>query len=125
VLQAGVVAKINSALDALPLHWTWKPLLSMGVGAAAKNVWSRAARREAARTAESSGNSDDEDEEDGMPFVFKIHVRKISLDGDEGIEGGGDGKGGRGVEVVIRWLKGSDSVLFESFCGMLRRKVEG
>lgn len=30
----------------------------------------------------------------------------------------------KGAEIIIRWLKGHDSVLFESFCGMLRRKVE-
>lgn len=29
------------------------------------------------------------------------------------------------VRVVVRWLKGTDSVLFESFCGMIKRKLEG
>ena len=29
-----------------------------------------------------------------------------------------------GVKVTIRWLKGNDSVLFESFCGMVKRKLE-
>ena len=29
------------------------------------------------------------------------------------------------VRVLVRWLKGTDSVLFESFCGMLKRKLEG
>ena len=28
-------------------------------------------------------------------------------------------------EVEIRWLEGGDSVLFESFCGMLKRVVDG
>ena len=27
------------------------------------------------------------------------------------------------MEVLIRWLKGNDTVLYESFCGMLRRKL--
>jgi 23S rRNA (adenine1618-N6)-methyltransferase len=27
--------------------------------------------------------------------------------------------------VTVRWIKGHDSVLFESFCGMLKRKLEG
>lgn len=27
------------------------------------------------------------------------------------------------VDVVVRWIKGSDQVLFESFCGMLKRKL--
>lgn len=29
------------------------------------------------------------------------------------------------TKVVVRWLKGTDSVLFESFVGMLKRKLEG
>lgn len=28
------------------------------------------------------------------------------------------------VQVLIRWIQGTDSVLFESFCGMLKRKME-
>lgn len=43
---------------------------------------------------------------------FKVQVRQ------DGIEE-------KGVKVVVRWLKGTDSVLYESFCGMLKRKLEG
>ena len=51
----------------------------------------------------------DEGDEDGAPALgFKVRLRK----GDEG-----------GVEVVVRWLQGRDSVLFESFCGMLKRQL--
>jgi len=28
------------------------------------------------------------------------------------------------IKVSVRWLKGFDSVLFESLCGMLKRKLE-
>jgi len=28
------------------------------------------------------------------------------------------------VEVIVRWVKGKDSVVFESFCGMVRRRAE-
>lgn len=35
------------------------------------------------------------------------------------------GREGEGVRVVVRWLKGVDGVMFESFCGMLKRKLEG
>lgn len=45
-------------------------------------------------------------------FGFKIQLR---IDPNE--EGA--------VRVVVRWLKGADSVLFESFCGMIKRKLEG
>lgn len=42
---------------------------------------------------------------------FKVQVKKDAIDE-------------KGVRVIVRWLKGRDSVLFESFCGMLKRKVE-
>lgn len=29
-----------------------------------------------------------------------------------------------GPTIVVRWLKGTDHVLFESFCGMLKRRSE-
>lgn len=28
------------------------------------------------------------------------------------------------VKVLVRWVQGVDSVLFESFCGMVKRKLE-
>jgi 23S rRNA (adenine1618-N6)-methyltransferase len=28
------------------------------------------------------------------------------------------------VQVLVRWTQGTDTVLFESFCGMLKRKLE-
>ena len=53
----------------------------------------------------------EEDDEEGMALGFKIRV--------EGVSGGQ-----AGIRVVIRWIKGNDSVLFESFCGMVKRKLE-
>lgn len=54
---------------------------------------------------------EEEDEED-MALGFKIYI--------EGV------KNGQPMNTVtIRWIKGHDSVLFESFCGMLKRKLEG
>jgi 23S rRNA (adenine1618-N6)-methyltransferase len=44
-----------------------------------------------------------------MALGFKITVEK---------------SGEAGAKVTIRWLKGHDSVLFESFCGMVKRKFE-
>lgn len=44
---------------------------------------------------------------------FKVQVRLDGILAEE-----------RGVRVMVRWLKGSESVLFESFCGMLKRKLE-
>jgi 23S rRNA (adenine1618-N6)-methyltransferase len=83
-------------------------------------VWSRSARRKSARSDEESG----EDDEDEMAFGFKIRVWE-GRGGEEGESGGegSDGKGSAAVQVLVRWLKGHDSVLFESFCGMVKRKV--
>lgn len=51
----------------------------------------------------------DEDEDRGPALGFKIQLKKDS----EGVS-----------EVMIRWLQGRDSVLFESFCGMLKRQLK-
>jgi len=81
----------------------WKPSISTGVGFSEKAVWSRAARRHAAKI------QDEMEEDDGdIALGFKIHVEGIA----------------EGMRVTIRWLKGHDSVLFESFCGMIKRKLE-
>lgn len=50
-----------------------------------------------------------EEQDRGAEFGFKVSVR-------------GDME--RQVEVTVRWVKGFDAVLFESFCGFLKRKVE-
>ena len=46
--------------------------------------------------------------EDEPDFVFKVKLQRH----DNG-----------NVEVQVRWLQGVDSVLFESFCGMLKRQM--
>ncbi len=53
----------------------------------------------------------DGDEEE-MGFGFKVYV-----------QGTVDGKSLN--MTTVRWIKGHDSVIFESFCGMLKRKLEG
>ncbi|KAH7382777.1 DUF890 domain protein [Cadophora sp. MPI-SDFR-AT-0126] len=102
--QAGVGERVNDTLSQLPLKWMWKPKLSTGIGFSDKAVWSRAARRHVS-------NSQEDEDEDDMAFGFKIQVET-------------NVGGVAGSRIIIRWLKGHDSVLFESFCGMLKRKVE-
>jgi 23S rRNA (adenine1618-N6)-methyltransferase len=95
---------INDILSELPLKWMWKASISTGLGFAQKAVWSRAARRQ--------GIKEDEDmDDDDAPLGFKIYV-----EGNAGNEAGN--------RVTVRWIKGRDSVLFESFCGMLKRKLD-
>jgi 23S rRNA (adenine1618-N6)-methyltransferase len=72
------------------------------------NVWSRAARRKRKRDeieepTETSGNQ--------YLFAVKITVRMT-------------GTGAEQKTVVrVRWSKGHDHVLYESFCGMLKRQI--
>jgi 23S rRNA (adenine1618-N6)-methyltransferase len=46
-----------------------------------------------------------------MALGFKIHVES-------------NPEGQSGAKVTVRWLKGHDGVLFESFCGMMKRQIE-
>jgi 23S rRNA (adenine1618-N6)-methyltransferase len=85
----------------------WKASISIGVGFSEKAVWSRASRRQVARR---QGDAMEENDEPEMAFGFKVHV--------EGNPGGESG-----VRVTIRWLKGHDTVIFESFCGMMKSKI--
>ncbi len=50
-------------------------------------------------------------DDNDVPFGFKVQVEPIPQQPN--------------AKVTIRWIKGHDQVLFESFCGMLKRKVEG
>ena len=102
---ARVQQSLNATLSDLPLKWMWRISISTGVGFSEKAVWSRAARRQAAK-----GEETEVDREAEMALGFKIHVGKTLEE--------------TGVQVTIRWLKGHDSVLFESFCGMVKRKLE-
>ncbi|KAE8408942.1 DUF890 domain protein [Aspergillus pseudonomiae] len=102
--------KLDKELTSLPLQWLWRYNLAVGVGFAMENVWSRQARRKMKGSASAMQNIEVDDS--SAALGFKVHLRK------EGIEE-------KGVRVLIRWLKGTDSVLFESFCGMVKRKLEG
>jgi len=104
---ARVGQRVNEVLSQLPLQWMWKASISTGVGFSEKAVWSRASRREVARK---QGDAMEEDDDPEMAFGFKLHVENPG--------------GEAGANVTIRWLKGHDPVLFESFCGMLKRKLE-
>ncbi|KAI9816300.1 MAG: hypothetical protein M1827_001902 [Pycnora praestabilis] len=97
---------IHSAMQELPIKWRWKPSISTGIGISAGNVWSRASRRRHAR-GETNGEEIDEDEE-ALGFKITLKMRK-------GLEG---------VDIIARWLLGHDALVFESFCGMLQRKIK-
>ena len=104
--------RLNDALHGLELQWQYRPIVATGVGFANRNVWSRAARRKQQHNPTHLADKDhamnEDDENAGPTFGFKIRLRK----GHE-----------TGTEVMVRWLQGRDSVLFESFCGMVKRQL--
>lgn len=110
-----VGSKISALLEGLDLQWRYRSQISTGVGFARANVWSRAARRQRQREAAGGGEvrekSDDDDNDDERieeaALGFKIQLAR----------------GSEVVAVSIRWLQGVDCVLFESFCGMVKRQM--
>ena len=102
---------ITETLTSLGVKFRYRPILATGLGFANGNVWSRAARRRKQQLGLSSTNdaaSDNESDDDEPAFGFKVQL----MSSEKGI-----------VEVLVRWVKGTDSVLFESFCGMLKQQL--
>ncbi|KAH8678581.1 hypothetical protein BGZ60DRAFT_401371 [Tricladium varicosporioides] len=99
---------VNTILSQLPLKWMWRPAISTGIGFSDKAIWSRASRR--LHVKQETEERMDEDEDDPA-FGFKIYVEgaiePVVLN-----------------RVTVRWMKGHDSVIFESFCGMVKRKLD-
>lgn len=97
--------KLDEVLKALKWTWTWDTEKSEGVGFSECNVWSRSARRRIKNLAEAERNGTQKAE---IKFGVMITVKEVD----------------RKTQVLVRWLKGEDSALFESFCGMVKRTVE-
>lgn len=106
--------RLSATLQPLDLRWQYRATLAMGIGTASGNVWSRAARRKHQKTANGKpigmDEDNDDDEEDEPALAFTIKLRPSTNDT---------------IEVQVRWLQGADSVLFESFCGMIKRSLSG
>ena len=94
--------QLQKDLSDLNLQWRYKPAIATGVGFAKGNIWSRAARRKPKSTSDAT----EDDEEPALGFKIKLQAQVDQVD------------------VAIRWLQGNDSVLFESFCGMLKRHID-
>lgn len=102
-------------MTALDLRWQYRPIMTTGVGFATGNVWSRAVRRKQQQQKHSldpdGTNNHLPSEVDGEVkslFGFKVTLQQET---------------NSGATVKVRWLQGRDSVLFESFCGMLKRQL--
>ncbi|KAL5400104.1 hypothetical protein PMIN03_012569 [Paraphaeosphaeria minitans] len=97
----------------LHIRWNWDSQSATGVGEASGNVWSRAYRREHERRMRELATSEARDaemhssvEDMKVALAFRIAVAEITR------------------EVVIEWLRGSEQVLWESFCGMVHRSFK-
>ena len=102
---------MSETLLSLDVKFRYRPILATGLGFANGNVWSRAARRRKQQVRHGSTNdaaSDNESDDSELVFGFKVQLKSSE-------------KGS--VEVLVRWIQGRDSVLFESFCGMLKREL--
>ena len=112
VVKEDLGRKLNEAMEDLDVRWRWRGGLWVGVMEAEGNVWSRAARRkkklvtDTPQTATNSMKADgdtDSDEDEKVALAAKIEVFDDALE--------------------VRWLRGQDHVLLESFCGMLKRTL--
>lgn len=107
-------AAINTELSSLSWYWTWDQSHSAGIGFAPENVWSRQARRKA----KLAGQGNAPARLSAIPVEVELGVRvQLKLVQEPNSET-------HEVQVLISWIRGTDSVLFESFCGMLKRKME-
>ncbi|KAL2847437.1 hypothetical protein BJY01DRAFT_262995 [Aspergillus pseudoustus] len=100
---------VDTELSSLHIYWTWRKNLGTGMGFAPENVWSRQYRR---KMKLSDAEDRHEIDESTAALGFKVQLKMDQIEQ-------------KTVRVVVRWLKGADPVLFESFCGMIKRKLEG
>ncbi|KAI3201012.1 hypothetical protein DTO027I6_6115 [Penicillium roqueforti] len=106
-------ATIKTELGCLSWFWAWDQAHSPGTGFAAENVWSRHARRKMQAIGQ-EGMAVLEEIPADVAMGVRVQVRLIR----------GEKTEDKVVKVLVRWIQGTDTVLFESFCGMVKRKLE-
>ncbi|KAH8705944.1 DUF890 domain protein [Talaromyces proteolyticus] len=99
------------------LFYTWSTHESC-IGFAKEDVWSRKARRKFSKE-QHTKSSNDSDEMRVEEEWQNISKEKAELGFRVDLRLAADER----VVLTIRWLKGIDQVLFESFCGMVKRKL--
>lgn len=119
--KESLTSSVNKTLSELDLDWSYEPENLTGLVISKGDVWSRAARRrktralQATSTTKSSPNSAETAASISSPLpstdaaipemVFRVSITEN--------------------KVTLRWLKGLDSILWDSFCGMMRRQLTG
>lgn len=126
--------RVDEVLGPLDLRWTWDEAsagekATSGVCIAHGNVWSRAARRKrgaghAQANAHSDSSRHDRPSKDGnSDGDGETSDDDSDDDDDDAALGARITVAANTGEILIRWLRGQDSVLWESFCGMLKREL--
>lgn len=129
----GVSTRINEEVGKLDLKWRFQQSRRMGMLLSQPgDVWSRKARRKKQNLKQArdqnedqemkdcdddQGDDDGSDDEDDDDEAEPGLVAKISVLG-------GAQKNATVTRIQIRWLQGHEAVVFESFCGWLKRKLE-
>ena len=109
----GICQLLNESFEEVDLRWHWRRADKTGLAIAQHDVWSRKARRkqQLAIQEKSDGALSPDDSMQAEPeLVVKIRV----MDAIDPIR----------VAVRVRWMAGAEVVLFESFCGWLKRKID-
>jgi 23S rRNA (adenine1618-N6)-methyltransferase len=120
----GVV--LDKLLSGLDVDWKWDERVMQGILRAKRNVWSRAARRQALRA---SGPSRGVTQGGNVIGTNSSKTFWANGDGHVG-ENVPDGAIPLAVKIIIqrngdihlRWLQGQDYIMFESFHGWLKRQ---
>ncbi|KAG9585504.1 hypothetical protein KCU86_g15405, partial [Aureobasidium melanogenum] len=104
---------LNKTLEALQIKWVWRAEKWVGHGMATQNVWSRSARRKRKRVEmEQENDRDAKVQSKALKTEDPAEVLlRFSIDVREG-------------DMEVHWLQGKDNILFESFCGMLKRSMK-
>ena len=106
--------KVNAVMKELDLRWHWRAPIHTGVAFARENIWSRSARRKRKFQQQQKGEKEARGEEDGSESSSSEDEEPVAL-AVKIVCGPG--------RVDIRWLRGTDFTLWESFCGMMKRAL--
>jgi 23S rRNA (adenine1618-N6)-methyltransferase len=143
----GVATRIDEEVGKLDLQWRFQQsrrmgiLLSQGGGVVSHpgDVWSRKARRNKQILKQKQDQEQKQKQKQNEDEEMKDRDDDLSDEVDEGDEeepepglvakisvlaGGVGPKNAAVARVQIRWLQGWEPVVFESFCGWLKRKLE-
>nr|POE94425.1 putative methyltransferase-like protein c27d7.08c [Quercus suber] len=106
--------KVNAMIGTLDVRWQWQTDGSVGVLETSQNVWSRSARRKRERNDSAAAQGRAGEENVGMGCAEDGELTRDDIALAVRITS-------KFEQVDVRWLRGQDFVLFQSFCGYLKR----